>query len=326
MTKPKYDNSLFIHIKSTINSALQLEYAIRYLRAHDPEIQKKWRALDLEIRAYWRHRGATEAEIDAEDLMDFAWDAIQFNYPLSRTHNRVYQDKEFLNMFHTGLLEIRSAFASRFEPLQLPITRYFRVCDLLNGNDIHSLMIKTAKCLEMVEKYSKKSEIEIEHFLQKIREPIMRHPGVIFTNYSERDIRYFGFSVDLNADISAQELKQQIQEFIYRYADLRLRLHPSSKKNGLSRELIQDFLEKDLQREDKENVVNRIDSFLGALAGIYCWDIYCDKKSGKIKDPLAEAINDTAEIYSAEVTPITEEAIKAHYNSARKRIECLRFP
>ncbi len=160
MTKPTLTNSLYEHLESTVNQALPLEYAIRAMRKDNPKELAQLEEIDARIRNHWRSLGASDLEIDEELLMDFAWDSIQVGFPMSRLHDRVYRDRTFVKLISQGIASARVEFEKEVDTLQIPATKYFRICDLLNGNDILGMMQSLAACLTDAK--------EVEHRLELI--------------------------------------------------------------------------------------------------------------------------------------------------------------
>lgn len=158
MTKPTLTNSLYEHLESTVNQALPLEYAIRAMRKDNPKELAQLEEIDARIRNHWRSLGASDLEIDEELLMDFAWDSIQVGFPMSRLHDRVYRDRTFVKLISQGIASARVEFEKEVDTLQIPATKYFRICDLLNGNDILGMMQSLAACLTDAK--------EVEHRLE----------------------------------------------------------------------------------------------------------------------------------------------------------------
>lgn len=329
LTRPKLQNSVYLHLKSAINGALPLEYAIRFVRLSNAGIEEKWSGLAQEIRAYWLGFGITEAEIDGEDLMDFAWDTIQVGYPLSRIHGRFYPNQEFLNSVNEGLAGVRSLFEEKLDPLRIPITRYFRICDLLRGNDIPRLLNASAENIQRAQKYTAKESILLSEFIKKVREPIALHAGFQFVSqYVERSGRVtenFGFTLDTEIDISIPELKRLVREFLYQYAVRRMNFNPTPELLQLSQDLINDFLLEDLHGKEMDHNAPRLNSFVTKLSGIHCWDRFHFHKTQGTRSALDLAIADTLAIYPKQAIAVGEDAIRKNYNEARKKIQGLNF-
>jgi len=329
MTEPKLDNTLYIHLRSVINQALPLEYAIRAARQANPRELAQLSEIDHRIRKYWITLGASEAEVDAESLMDFAWDVIQVGFPLTRRHGRRYSDHEFLDLINRGLANVRETFGAEVRQLSIPATRYFRICDLLNGNDVLGLLDATARCLGDSKDYEAADDIELKKFVLGIREPIHLHPGLQYVVTDRRDgeraIESFGIVLDTEMEFSMPELKRQIREFLYQFAVRRESLRPVHTVDRISHELIDEFLRDELLGRIDNHKVKRLDGFISPLTGLYCWDLVQRYRHEEKKSPVDAAIVDTQAIYPKNVREVSEDAIRKNYNTARLAINKVSF-
>ncbi|GJG99147.1 hypothetical protein [Paraburkholderia terrae] len=329
MTKRTLDNTLYIHLKSVINQALPLEYAIRAARQAYPHEMAQLSKIDQKIRQYWIDLGASEAEIDAESLMDFAWDVIQVGFPLTHRHGRRYPDREFLDLIHRGLATVRGLFGAEVAQIRTPPTRYFRICDLLNGNDVLRLLNATARILEDSEDYKAADEIELEKFALGIREPIHIHPGMQYVvddrHEDGRTVERFGIVLDTEMEFSMQDLERQIREFLYQFAARRESLRPPHVVDHISNELIDEFLRDELLGRINKHNVQRRDGFTSLLSGLYCWDLVQQYRQEGKKSAVDEAIVSTLAIYPKNAREVGEDAIRKNYNTARVAIDKVSF-
>jgi hypothetical protein len=312
MTQRKISNSLYDFVKGSISNVLPLEYAIRASEASSPAITEQLRQIDLQIKQTWKALGASELEIDSEQLMDFAWDVLQIGFPLVRRHTKLY-DPVLLRIIKQGLNEIKTSFQESFTSLELPASRFFRICDLLNGNDIGKLMTEVSRALTHAQTFIDSDEIDLCYFeCVRAREPIYLCPGVKYVQGNfESGKENFGLLIDLNEHISVEEFHRQIHEFTYQYA--LLRASTRAEHDTLSRSLIQSFLERDVQGKHSEYRIERLDGFASQLSGLYCWDIA--KRHGM---KLDGAISETVKVYPK---PIGEDAIRKNYRAAKTAIE-----
>lgn len=310
MTQRKVSNSLYEFVKGSVSNALPLEYAIRASEALSPEITRQLRHIDDQIRQTWKALGASEQEIDSEQLMDFAWDVLQLGFPLVRRHAKLY-DAGLLRIIRHGVNEIRTSFHDSFTSLELPASRFFRICDLLNGNDIGKLMIEVSRTLVHAKQFVDGDEIDLIYFDGlRAREPIYLCPAMTYVqNNFDPGKENFGLLIDLNETISVEEFQRQIHEFTYQYALLRASTHAEHDK--LSRSLIQSFLERDVQGKHSEYRIERLDGFASLLSGLYCWD-----KAKRQGMKLDDAIEETAKVY-----PREDDAIRKNYRVAKTAID-----
>lgn len=328
MTERKLNNSLFLHLKSVINGVLPLEYAIRAAQLVNPSQLEQLSEIDKKIKQYWLDLGACETEIEDELLMEFAWDMIQVGLPLTRTHGRIYSNKEFVEIIHHGLAGASEKFGSEVDSLRFPITRYFRICDLLNGNDISGLLNASSRCLKDAQRYEIKDNIELEKFLRGVREPIHIHPGMRFVSHveakeSQPPVEHFGIVLDPKIEFSMSALKRQMREFLYQYAIRREECHGPVNQDHLARELINDFLEGDLFGYLEKHSITRLDGIVSVLSGLYCWDLTQQYRLAGKKAALEQAIQDTLFVYPKSLREVSEDAIKKNYNNTRLKIKKL---
>lgn len=331
MTKRKRDNSLFLHLKSVFNKMLPLEYAIRASTEANPEIFKRLLEIDAGIRKYWLALGFSEKEIDAECLIDFAWDTIQIGFPLSRRHGRIYQDGEFLKLIHHGLANICDCFEVQIDELGIPATRYFRVCDLINGNDSLAMLHTVIMCLNETRIYEAADEIELAKFIKNIREPIHIHPDIQFVAgqlpNSSNPVSGFGILLNTEANLSVKEIKQQIREFLYQFALRKKSLLLSEDLDDVSESLINEFLTEEILGLTDTQQVIRLDAFISILTGLYCWDLVQLFKVEKRKSAVNDAIDEVLKIYPSGngIHKVSIETIRKNYYSTKKEIEKMRI-
>lgn len=310
MTQRKVSNSLYEFVKGSISNTLPLEYAIRASEASSPEITRQLRLIDEKIRQKWIEAGASELEIDNEKLMDFAWDVLQLGFPLVRRHSKSYSPV-LLRIVKQGLNEINSSFHESFTALELPASRFFRICDLLNGNDIDQLICTVKISLDQAENFTDHDEIDLSFFkVLRTREPIYLHPGMKYIQSKfEAGSENFGLLIDLNKNISVEDFHKQINEFSYQYA--LLRASTRNEHDNLSRSLIQSFLVRDIQGKNSEFKIERRDGFASKLSGLYCWDM-----AKRMDMKLDNAIEATSKIYDG-----GEDAIRKNYKVAGAAIK-----
>lgn len=315
MTKRKVDNTLYLHLQGQISKALDLEYAIRASELVSPDGMCTLMLIDGEIREYWLKRDLSNEEIDAEQLMDYAWDALQVGFALvKRPGYRL--NPEIRDIAAQGLNEMQSHVNVDWQELGVPATQFFRVCDLLSGNDIRRLLKEAARCLNKSTKLEKDADIEFHDLVRSVRQPIQLHPGVHYSydpNWVSGD--NIGLYLDMAADFSHAELRRQVEQFLFHYAVDREASLPQSGYDSLSRDLIQSFLTEDLSGEYSENQVERLDAFAGVLSGLDCWDRR--NRHGLL---LKDAINGALEDYPKEIYKIGEGAMLKNYRKADEKI------
>lgn len=329
MTERKLDNTLFVHLRSVINQVLPLEYALRAAWQANPKELEQLSAVDGEIRQYWLDLGASAKEIDAEDLMDFAWDTLQIGFPLTHRHGRDYPDQTFANIIYRGLVSVRGKFGDAVEALRFPATRYFRIVDLLNGNDILKLLNAVAQCLTDAKPHGSKDQIALSKFILGTREPIRLHPGMEYVMKNRLDgdheVEQFGIVLDTKIELLLPDLMRQMREFLYQFAARRKALRPAFANDPTSNDLIEAFLRDEMLGHIDKHTVTRLDGFVSPLTGLYCWDLVQKYRRERRKSAIDDAIAATLAIYPKNVREVGEDAIKKNYNTARVTINKVSF-
>lgn len=329
MTERKLDNTLFVHLRSVINQALPLEYALRAARQANPIELEQLSAIGSKIRQYWTDLGASAAEIDAEDLMAFAWDTVQVGFPLTHRHGRRYPDRTFLGIIDRGLAGVREKFGSEVDALRIPATGYFRIVDLLNGNDILKLLNAVVRCLRDAKAYEAEDAIELKKFVLGIREPVHLHPGMEYVAKTrpdgEREVEQFGVVLDTKMELALPDLMRQMREFLYQFAVRRESMRPAFVEDRTSHDLIGAFLRDEMFGHIDKHTVTRLDGFVGPLTGLYCWDLVQRYRQEKRKSAVDEAIAGTLAIYPKGVREVGEDVIRKNYNTARVTINNVLF-
>lgn len=357
MTKAKFDNSLYTHLESEVNQALRLEYAIRAAQQANPQELVQLAEIDIRIRQHWRDLGASDEEINGEQLIEFAWDTIQVGFPMSRRHNRLYSDRSFLQLLDKGLTDIPKEFGKTVDALLIPATNYFRICDLLNGNNIVSMMKAVAQCLVDAKEVEKrldlsmqerklknqqeiaqhefkrvpnKVDIDLEKFVRGIRTPIHLHPGMHYVSRERPNgpcpAESFGILLDTDADFTVPDLYRQVREFLYQFAVRRQSMQSLFvSKDNLPTALIQAFLIDGLLGKIETHKAARLDGLIGPLAGLHCWDLArkyekeCNVRDDT-KSPIDIAIDEALNTYPKSVRKIEWDAMRKNYYRARKEI------
>lgn len=321
MSKATIKNMLYTHLHGEISRARQLEYAIRATQRGSPDDLLRLTEIDSQIRQRWVDIGLTKDEVNRESVMDLTWDMVQVGDFLSRQHSRKYPP-ELLRDIQKGLEEIPPDFQDEVRCMQVPASRIFRICDLLNGNNIGKLLGRVASALEDARQYSSSDEIELSKFVLGIRDPIPIHPAFRYVDcheqLDEHTVERFGFALDTRMPISVPEIMRQMHEYLYQYA---MRKQALGFKDEETDGLIQHCLEAELKGDHGEAPALRADGFLRFLSGLYCWDRVQLHVGDGYAHPLSGAITDTLDIYPGDPdNVVTPEAIKDNCYKTDKAI------
>lgn len=336
MTQRKIDNPVYEFLSGTISGLLSLEYAIRASHLQSQEGMKYLKFVDERIREYWTGCGANEEEIRHEALMDFGWDALQLRFSMVRGHGKLYAPS-LMNLIKKGQKEIPQLYPlERDIRVEVPATNYYRICDLLAGNDIDKVLKKLGQAVKTVTDAESEiekrvantngkvdvgkitddvfSRISAARYVLPIRQPSYLHPGIVF-GYKDN---HLVMTLDTTEDFTEKELVRQIREFIYLYA-LMKEWDPTHQATPISGDLIGSYLLSDIRADRGEFQIDRINSFGSALTGLSCWD-KCHLHGFK----LADAIKKTVAKYPEGLMQVGPNAIRKSYGVTEDRIQKLR--
>lgn len=308
MTKPQHQDGLYEFLQSRVRNTLDLQYAIRASETLSPTQMGSLNGLQSDVRLFWKELGASDEEIDHEALVDFAFDTLQVGFPLARRHDRLFHP-EMLEIISRGLASVRGEFAASLPLFEIPAARFFRVCDLLSGGAISIAIDQVMSGRKTARNYGPADEVDAEHFTLRLREPIFLHPAFRYGTRDEDGRTVFGFEIDLGAEIDLLDWERQIDEFQYQYASYRAAFR-KGRPDPTARELINGYLKRQHRGKHSGFEVTRVDSLIGVLAGLLCWDLY---KKGGLK--RHEAITQVASAVSR-----GEDNVKKNYDDATKRI------
>lgn len=326
MSKRKIDNALYAHLASAINQALPLEYAIRAARKANSHEMAALAGIDEQIRQHWLSLRVSDDEIRADRLVDMVWDALQVGFPMARRHGRVFADPAYVRLLNRGLATARETFAERVQAVHFPATAYFRICDLLNGNDIPKMLRRVARCLGDAKHFAAEDDVPLDKFVQGIREPIRLHPGLEYVSsvrtVDGRRVERFGIVLDTEMGFSPGDMQVLVREFLYQFAQRRQALRPPTVDDPTSSQLIQAFLGDELLGRITPHAQDRVNGLLGPLAGLCCWDLMVQFQREKRKAPLTSAVSAVLGLYPGDVG---EPGIRRNYFKARSAIDSLPF-
>lgn len=326
MANAKIDNHLYQHLKSGLNKALPLEYAIRATKVMVPAEFRELISLDEEIRSLWIDKGVSNEEIDSENLMDHSWDLLQLGQALSRTHGRIYKHQAFLELIHRTLDEIVEKYSDKVSEIKIPTADRFRYCDLINGNDIEKVLDAVINCIKHAQGYTNEDEIPIEKFVRFIRQPIQLYPGSRYALI--RDEKLLGgaqaFALCLDFTAEYDDIKMAVDEYLYQYAKLRENHLENISRNDTTTRLIDDFLTIEYSDKSTKKEIKRFDGFLSIVTGILCWDTYRKlKNSGAESASLEAAICTTLNSSNPAISSYDDETIKKNYKKINKKISSI---
>jgi hypothetical protein len=283
-----------------------------------------------------------EEEIDPEDFMEYAWDFLQVGDMLTHTHGRILAE-ELREIRDRGLPAIFEKYRPAVKKLLVEPTKYYRICDLLKGNNIAKLLRDVGQALRDSTGYEMDDEIFISKFV-RVRQPIFLHPAFRHqlvrrkTQDGTAPIGAMALIVDFNVPFSMLDMKRQFREFQYQYAAQRAKHGHVGMHDLVSHQLIDGALHEDFYGFDGEDPIIRHDGFINVISGLYCYDRYLEIKSkrGNVKSkrddptdaPLDEAIKETSSLYperGVDKSEVKLRGIRKNYETARKKIKEFSF-
>lgn len=308
VAKPKREDPLYLLIKRSVRNALDLEYAIRASELVSGDQMTQLRQLEGKLTQHLINLGASREEVEKECLLDFAWDALQVGYFMTRRHTRVFRH-DIVQVLNKSASLVREEFSGDLFLLDIPAASYYRICDLLAGNNIPRLIERVKEGMKASSRLSKEDNVPLSEFVTNVREPIHLHPSFRYGMRQGDSFVAFAFEVDLCGEFDMPAWRRQLNEFQYQYALYRALSTESHDAN--TRALIQDFLEREQAGEQSQFDVPGLDSLMPLLTGLYCWDRY--KRDGCT---LTSTFDQAIGLY-----PVGVANMKLNYRKAAKRIE-----
>lgn len=115
-------------------------------------------------------------EVEQERLLDFAWDALQVGFFLTRRDIRVHRH-EIAQVVNKSASLVREEFSADLYLLDIPAASYYRISDLLAGNNIPRLIERVKEGMKASSQTSKEDNVPLSEFVTDVREPIHLHPS-----------------------------------------------------------------------------------------------------------------------------------------------------
>lgn len=319
MAKLKIDNGLYFHVRSMLNAILPLEYTIRAFRTGFPQQFLELKSINDEIYKFWIRQGFSDEQIKHESLIDYAWDSIQFRWPMVRSHGRVFLSSEVPTKIKVSLMKIEEEFSHKVINSNYPFVDRFRIADLMNGNDVNYLLSKIISIRKAMVSYDKKDDIPISQFAFKIRYPILLYPNSFYMTGNTNKGGFIGICLDMK--MSYDDVQGSINEFIYQYAKMREQYNTN---DASASKLINDFLNDNMfnaPREDAEVV--RIDSLLTGVSGLLCFDEAEKIKIGGGRSYRKDAVDLVVNYYPEQEREQRITLIEKNYKDVQKKIKII---
>lgn len=319
MTKPQLDNQPYHHLLEALNAALPLEYAIRAGQELYAKEFERLKGFSATMAEAWSEAGYSEEVIRRDRLVDICWDMLQLGYVEDRNPVRVWTAEDF-----AYLVQARNKVVALVAPsigtICLPFADRYRVCDLLNGNNIAGLITEIQR--KKSDFYAIKAEdsVPFSKFVLSIRTPIPRYRGaeqqVHIIPPGSSTPTHIGVMLDPN--MSLADVDGALHEFLYHYAMFRKSNSAAQAYDPVVNTLLQRWGK--LAKPPGNAEVTQANELLVALNGLYCWDRRRQHAAIKERGSTAKAIDDVQALYPENAEPTTE-AISSHYRKVKKRID-----
>ena len=322
MTKAAYNNSLYSFLRSRFSNALALEYGIRASNEISEEAMEGLREWDRQLRVWWHVAGASDAEIEDSNLLDYSWDLIQFKRSFSRRHGKVVH-KDINRMMGEASSKLPDLFKDRRHLLAIPAARFFRIADLLRGSDVGDLLQTFRKKLAFAKPLEKDFDVRLEHFVGiNVREPVRLHPAFHIFDTTKNGRAAVGIAVELDGDFDVANWEHSLKEFQYHYAVLRQQLMGLNDDGRITGELAHDFLQWEHAGERAEFQISNFKQIERSLIGLQVWDD-CKLRKMKVVDAIDAA---SSRYYSSEDSATVDRGqsnVQGMYKEASKNIRTL---
>lgn len=310
MAKKQIENLQYDYLLGKIRNALPLEYAIRAAETDYPDEIARLKEIDKKIRAYLIELGATEQEVDRENLSDFIWDMLQVCQPRVRMDGRTLHPE--LNKVVMRCIDgVINRIPLNKADLECPALKFFRVCDLLAEFDLLSLIRVVKECLAEARKISSETLTSLERLvpLNIIRRPVELHPGVDMGIYRNDSSTKVWIEIEATAEFELRDIDRQMDEFLYQLA-LQLQFLAGRERDELSMQLFERLLQKEVFGSWRADWVDRVTAITAALTGLHCWDLH-KRKGMRLDDAIQAAMH---------IHPVSFDAARRNYKQANIKI------
>lgn len=315
MTEAKYPDSLYSYLHNSVSKALSLEYGIRASKQINEQEMNELKEWEVLLREYWHAAGASEDEILDSNLLQYAWDLIQFGYPLGETHGK-WLHPEIAALRAKALYELPGAYIEQRHLLNIPAARFFRIADLMAGADIDSMIKTVVDKLGAVRKLEKKSVTSLDQYSGiTFRAPVTVHPAFHQSGTLRNGRPSVSISVELDGDLDEADWERAFKNFQYRYAVLREGALGQIERGSVTRKLIQSFLEWDYKGANYEYPITNHKQIVPSLIGLKVWDL-----RNVDKEKVVDAVSAGAQLYNPNDPMSSESNIQDMYKLASKRI------
>lgn len=291
-----------------------MEIAIRVAKTVDLEEFQRLHALNEEIKALWVSRGFSEESIKSEGYVDACWDIFQLGYDANLRVNNVYA-KSTIKEFKRTSIETRKQFQGKIESIRLVFADRYRVCDLLNGNNIGTVIKEVDSKIKEIRNIENGKSIPFGAFVHSLRRPVKIRRGAIQqVRFPKDSVTNSHLGLLLESNMTQEDIEGALHDFLYHYAMFRIEGKPIEHRDRVHLELINKWAEPIANKPRSRSL--QYNALFTQLNGLYCWDRrreFGAERRGSMK----YAIEETQKLYSS---PPDAKAIANHYEKIDRKI------
>ncbi|MCP2075478.1 UNVERIFIED_ORG: hypothetical protein J2Y77_004914 [Pseudomonas lini] len=313
-TKPTAKNAAYADLVDRLATAIPMEIAIRAAKMVDLEEFQRLHALNEEMKALWVSRGFSEEAIKSEGYVDACWDIFQLGYDANLRLNNVYA-KSTIEEFRRASIETQKQFQKKIGSIRLVFSDRYRLCDLLNGNDIGAVIKEVDSKITEIRSMESGVSIPLETFVHSLRRPVKIRRGAIQqVRFPKDSVHNSHLGLLLKSNMTLEDVEGALHDFLYHYAMFRLEGKPIEHSDRVHLELINKWAKPISNKPSSRSL--QYNALFTQLNGLYCWDrrreFGADRRGSK-----NYAIAETQTLYSS---PPDAKAIANHYEKIDHRI------
>lgn len=313
-TKPTAQNAAYADLVDRLATAIPMEIAIRVAKMVDLEEFQRLHALNDEIKALWVSRGFSEEAIKSEGYVDACWDIFQLGYDANLRVNNVYA-KSTIEEFRRACIETQKQFQEKIGSIRLVFSDRYRVCDLLNGNNIGAVIKEVDSKIQEIRSMESGVSIPLGTFVHSLRRPVQIRRGAIQqVRFPKDSVHNSHLGLLLESNMTLEDIEGALHDFLYHYAMFRLEGQPIEHCDRVHLELIDKWAKPIANKPSSRSL--QYNALFTQLNGLYCWDkrreFGVDRRGSK-----KYAIEETQKLYTS---PPDAKAIANHYEKIDRRI------
>ncbi|MCU7648587.1 hypothetical protein [Pseudomonas piscis] len=313
-TKPTASNAAYADLVDRLATVIPMEIAIRVAKTVDMEEFQRLHALNEQIKTFWISCGFSEEAIKSEGYVDACWDIFQLGYDANLRINKDYT-KSTIEEFKRTSIETQRRFQGKIKSIRLVFADRYRVCDLLNGNNIGAVIKEVDGKIKLIRNIKEGENIQLGSFVHSLRRPVKIRRGAIQqVRFPKDGVNSSHLGLLLDSNMTQEDVEGALHDFLYHYAMFRLEGKPIEHRDRVHLELIKKWAEPVANKPSSRSF--QYNALLTKLNGLYCWNRrreFGAERRGSMK----YAIEETQKLYSS---PPDAKAIANHYHKIESEI------